>query len=224
MTLWGISFPAWMLTAANFTVLYGVRLVVHSTVILFIGLIVAFIVRWKSPSAQSLVLRVFLAVTCMWIFLSPYISVSSLKGIIIEIPKVFSPPEEKIKPKIIPLIVKKTLSQPFTTQPVTYHHPTDNSSAEFQIKTTVKNNETPCIQSFLYQEKTVNNYSLSLPPNFEQKNERKAILYIIFTFLWILISAFLIIRIIASILLIAFKENIESGNRFNNDCMRSGCR
>lgn len=203
--MWGISFPEWMLSAANFTVIYGTKLIIHSTIIITIGLMAAFFVKRISPSAQSLVLRSFLAVTLIWIFISPQINISCLKGFIIEIPKVQHLSGEKNNQNPLVFTEKNTVSSPLSSKLINQNQKAANtvSASQINIEAPIKYNKKPVIQPLRSEGEC--HSPLQLPPH----NNIKAVLYLIIMFLWIICSLFFLLRLILNVCHLYYLKKIS---------------
>ena len=195
--MWILSFPDWVLNTANSSVLYGTKLMIHSTIIILIGLAASLLVRRIGPSAQSLVLRSFLLLTLIWIFLAPHINISSIKSIIIEIPKV-SPSENKINIQK-PLIFRdiKAVPSPVNSQPVAGKSIITNnvSTAQSNEKYNSENSEPLLIQKVNYLDIPLH----STPPETESGIDIKAVLYTLLMFIWFSLFLFFILRILFNV-------------------------
>ena len=193
--MWEIFFPEWLLEAVNFIFINGIRIFIHSTVILSIGIILAYAFKKMGASVQSMILRTFLLATFLWIIITPFISKEGFKKVVIEIPKVVSHQNKNISSHFSQ--PEKIISRFDSGKNIDFNNQSvlnDNNKATNDIN---KNTVNTKYSQHSYKELVFNNSYYS--GYIKEKNKTKTIIYSIFALLWIIISSFFLLRLIVSL-------------------------
>jgi len=184
----GIPFPEWLLTISNYAVLIGASLIVQSTIILIMGLCAAYALRNKGAAVQSLILRIFLVAVLVCPVILLFINIEGLSVVTYRIPMESFQRSEIISPLTQTGQHDTEKSNDFLPSEVPLL-----SGPEMKVNDTTQNYS---LSSMLgkYYRKRVN--SLDKKDIFASPHTMRAVLYAVFTILWVASSVFFLSRLL----------------------------